>query len=429
MRWNSDKARQGVGARFLDEIGGLTPDGSGAGVTRIAYDEGEQIAHDVFARMAAELGAVVERDSAGNTFATMPGGNPALPRVITGSHLDSVRQGGNFDGAAGVAAGLAALERAAADPGPRGLTVIAFRGEESCWFPHSYIGSRMALGRLGHLVDVLRRTDTRRTLAEHIDISGFDAAGVRQGRSLLDPASIDCFIEVHIEQGPVLDNAETAVGVVTAIAGGKRYRNMVIRGEWAHAGGVPRKFRRDALAAAASFIGQVNDLWKTYDEAGKFVLVTFGTIATEPNLHAFSRIPGQVDLTMDLRFTSPRIMAEFEGEVLDIIKEIEELHKVEIELGENSGPPIIELSSTLAEETRNNLKRRNVEYLDMPSGAGHDTVAFAEIGVPSTMIFVRNQNGSHNPDEGMRVEDFEIACTALMDLVDSRRKSIEATSA
>src|SRR5690606_36254417 len=126
--------------------------------------------------------------------------------------------------------------------------------------------------------------------------------------------------------------------------------------------------------------------------------------------------------------TSPRIMEEFMGKVLDLEDQTENSYQVEIELGDNSGPPIIELSPELAKALRSNLEQRNTRYINMASGAGHDAVAFAEIGIPTIMIFVRNQDGSHNPDEGMRVEDFEAACGAMMDLIDSRRKSTSPIS-
>src|SRR3546814_642941 len=179
----------------------------GTGITRVAYGEGEQTAHRLFADCAKGLGLLVEQDFAGNSYATLAGAEPGEREIVIGSHMDSVPQGGNFDGAAGVVAGLAAVSGLLnARVKPRcDIRVMAVRAEESCWFPASYIGSRMTLGRLpSGLVDSLRRSDTGRSLAEHIAELGFDPDAVRQGRRFLEPERIACYLAPHTETGPVL---------------------------------------------------------------------------------------------------------------------------------------------------------------------------------------------------------------------------------
>lgn len=406
---------------FLELLGRETLDVSGVGITRVAYDEGEHFAHDLFARMASECGAVIEIDPAGNTIATLQGTKPDQSAVVIGSHLDSVRQGGNFDGAAGVAAGLACLSAYRQDRVPRDLKVVAFRAEESCWFPHSYIGSRMALGRLPRdLLDTLRRSDTGLTLAEHIDASGFSAEGVRERRAHLDSRKIDSFFEVHIEQGPVLDAKDLPIAIVPAIAGGHRFREMTVTGEWAHAGAAPRRHRRDAMAATAAFIDRANAIWAAREARGAFLLLTFGIVQTEPALNAFSRVPGRVFVTMDLRASDPAELRAFMSDINQLAQDVSSEFGVNIAFGSDSGPPIIALDQGLTKLLRQMAERQGIPHHIMPSGAGHDAAAFAEAGVRSAMLFVRNQNGSHNPIEAMRLPDFRRACEVVYGAIGSR---------
>ena len=226
------------------------------GVTRTSYGDGENFAHRLIAEWAEELSLEVAHDYAGNQYATLPGRDRAAPRVIMGSHMDSVRHGGNFAGAAGVICGMAALhelQRRGRRP-ERDLTVMAIRAEEIVWFPCHYAGSRMAFGLLDSAdYDRVRRSDSGRSLAEHIDELGFDSDALKAGKAWLRPDDIHCYIEVHIEQGPVLLDSGLALGVVTGIRGNLRYRYCRIDGVYSHAGGIPLRFRRDAVFAFVEF--------------------------------------------------------------------------------------------------------------------------------------------------------------------------------
>lgn len=408
--------------RLLDGLQHETADPDGLGITRVAYGSGEIFAHEFFASLAREIGAKVDVDGAGNTIAQLEGSDPSLPVVVTGSHLDSVRQGGNFDGAAGVAAGLHCLKQAVSQPGKRGLCVVAFRGEESCWFPHSYIGSRMALGQLpAEQLDRLVRSDTQRTLASHIDECGFDSDAVKKGVSILTPENVDSFFEAHIEQGPVLESKNIPVGVVLAIAGGKRFRDMTVTGVWAHAGAEPRRYRHDAMAATAAFIERANQAWKQLEAEGHFLLITFGIVQTDPELNAFSRIPGKVNVTIDIRAIQYDALQLIMNRLNSLMNSISEEFGVQFHMMEDSGPPIRPMDEELISLLQSSAKQSGVANHLMPSGAGHDAAAFSELGIPTGMIFIRNQNGSHNPDEGMRVDDFRIACDLLNRAVTDRR--------
>ena len=202
------------------------------GVTRTAYDAGEDAAHAIAAAEARALDARIARDAAGNLYMTLPGADRGRAALLTGSHLDSVPHGGNFDGAAGVVAGLAAMadlcERGVTPP--QDFTVVAFRAEEAASFPLSYPGSLAALGRLPPEALEARRSDTGRTLSDHMAAAGFDPGAVARGVAHLVPDDIAAFVEVHIEQGPVLVGRGVPLGLVTAINGGFRYSAARVTG-------------------------------------------------------------------------------------------------------------------------------------------------------------------------------------------------------
>lgn len=253
------------------------------GVTRAAFGEGEARAHDFAAQAARDLGMAISHDIAGNQYMTWPGRDRAAPRIVIGSHMDTVRHGGNFDGAAGVIAGLAAI-RALRDAGfvpEQDIVVMAIRAEEVVWFPTPYCGSRMAFGLLAPGdYDEVTRSDTGRSLAEHIREAGGDPDALKAGARPLDPAGLRNFIEVHIEQGPTLEQTDHPVGIVTGIRGNLRYRHCAITGQYAHAGAVSRAYRHDAVLAGVEFVSRVERLWDQNDAAGRDFVATIGEFWT-----------------------------------------------------------------------------------------------------------------------------------------------------
>jgi N-carbamoyl-L-amino-acid hydrolase len=396
-----------------------TRTGDGVGITRVAYGTGEEIAHDLVRDAGRSLGLEVARDFAGNTYVTLPG-RDRTRRVVIGSHMDSVPQGGNFDGAAGVVAGLAAiagLQHARFRPA-LDVTVMAIRAEESCWFPASYTGSRMALGRLpADAVDRLVRSDTGRSLADHMTALGYDPGPVRRQAAYLDPASIGCYLEPHIEQGPVLAAEGFPVAIVEAITGGPRFRDGRIFGSYAHAGAAPRGYRQDAVAALGEFIVGVNELWAALADAGHYSLFTFGIIGTDPAWHTFSRVPGEARFCLDTRGIREETLVEIRAGLVRLIEAIERRHGVRFELGADSGPAIARMDETLMARLEASAERRGVAHKRMPSGAGHDAAAFAACGVPTAMLFIRNEHGSHNPAEAMDMSDFAKASDIVVDFL------------
>ncbi|HSI40930.1 MAG TPA: Zn-dependent hydrolase [Xanthobacteraceae bacterium] len=402
---------------FLDELKRHTADPPG--VTRDAYGPGEAAAQALLHRHATELGLDVTIDHAGNLYATLPGRDREAPRWIIGSHLDSVPHGGNFDGAAGIAAGLALLAdigRGARMPA-RAITLMAIRAEESTWFPASYIGSRAAFGLLRPDELALRRSDTGRTLDAHLRESGFDPDRLMGEPPALLPAQVHGFIEVHIEQGPTLVLENKPIGLVSAIAGSFRYREAAILGIYGHSGAVSRKHRSDAVFAFADFVAALDGAWNVLEAAGAHATVTFGEVGTDPELHAFSKVPGEVRFSLDVRSGQTETLDALHRTVAAAAGEIAARRGVTFAFGPLTGSTPALLSTRLGAALAANAQRRGIAHLVMPSGAGHDAAVFAQMGVPTAMVFVRNENGSHNPDEAMRMEDLACARAVLTDLL------------
>lgn len=408
---------QDLARRMLAELARATADPPG--VTRAAYGPGEQFAHDLAAREARALGCEIAVDAAGNLFMTKPGADRCAPCLMLGSHLDSVPHGGNFDGAAGVVAGLALLADLAerGHAAERDIVVAAFRAEEAAWFPLSYLGADAAIGRLDPALLATPRSDTGRSLADHMAEAGFDPDAVARGAALFDPARIGAFVETHIEQGPTLIGEGLPVGLVTAINGGFRFMTARATGAWAHSGATPRGHRRDAVLALADLARDLETTWDAIEADGLAATITIGIVATDPAMHGGSRVAGDVSFALDVR-------SEF-ADALAMVREalgrarlaIGERRGVEIAFGPEFSWPAARMSTGLLDALETGAARAGVSMRRMPSGAGHDAAAIAEAGVPAAMLFVRNANGSHNPDEAMDPADLDQAVAVLSSFV------------
>jgi N-carbamoyl-L-amino-acid hydrolase len=413
--WQAEHLRAGgdLARNLFDTLARETAEPPG--ITRKSYGEGEKFAYELMVAKASKMGAEHRYDAAGNLFITYPGKNRSKAIQI-GSHLDTVPHGGNFDGAAGIVAGMAvmAVFNAANRKPPFDLTIVVTRAEESCWFPHSYIGSKTALGIFdAELLDTLKRSDTGKTLAEHMKKEGFDPEGVRRGETLIDKSRIVAHIEPHIEQAPVLVNENLPVGFVTGIRGSFRYRTIQCIGSYSHSGAMPREYRRDAVAATGELIFQLDTLWTELLREGRDLTITFGEVSTNPEQHSFSKVAGETHICLDVRSQDQATLDLVRERFLAITRKIGERRNVRFDLGELTGSTPAVLSETLQKLMRKSADQANVPYKVMASGAGHDTAMFALAGIPSAMIFIRNENGSHNPYEAMDMDDFDKAVVVL----------------
>jgi N-carbamoyl-L-amino-acid hydrolase len=384
------------------------------GVSRDPYGAGEQRAHATVAQYAAELGLEIVRDDAANLYMTLPGRDRSAPVLVIGSHLDSVPHGGNFDGAAGVLAGLAvvaALQRLGLTPACD-IVVMGIRAEESVWFQVSYIGSRGSLGTLPDGALDVRRVDTGRTLAEHIADCGGDPARLRDRVRHFDPARIAAYLELHIEQAPSLIEAGRSVAVCTGIPGNFRYPDARIDGRHDHVG-LPRRFRQDAAMAGAAFAMALDALWEDYDTRGIPMACTLGRFHTDASAHGLTIVPGAFHFSLDVRAYDASVLAELEAKVSGIIAGIEQQRGVRFHLGAAARAVVGQVDPAVKAALEVAAAALEIPVLHIGSPASHDAAAFGAAGVPMGMVFVRNANGSHNPHEAMEIDDF-LDGTAVM---------------
>jgi allantoate deiminase len=333
--------------RAFERLDQLYTIGGGEGANRIGGSAEEDEAHRLAAGWMAEAGLGVETDAAGNLVGRLRGTRPDLPEVWTGSHLDSVPNGGRFDGALGVVAGLEAV--VATGPQERTLGVVAFRDEE-----RGCRGSR-----------------------------AFAAAGALPG----------AFLEVHVEQGPVLERAGSPLGVVTGVVGIAR-GEVTFEGRAGHAGTTPMDAREDALCAAAEFVLALRDAARRVDGA----VATVGRLEVDPG--AVNVIPARVRLGYDVRAPDPERLASV-------------LSAVPGEPAYRTDP--VAMSDEVSGSLRSALAEAGLPARALTSGAGHDAAVLAAAGVPSGMLFVRSLNGgaSHSPAEESSPEDVALAIDVL----------------
>ena len=395
-----------LATRLFDRLREATHDG--VGITRESFGAGESLALDMVEAEARGLGLDTRRDEGANLVVTLPGSDPALPLAACGSHLDSVPQGGNFDGAAGVVSGLLALARFRAEgfAPRRGIALYALRGEESAWFGRAYMGSSALLGRLSPEDLATPHVVSGVSMLEAMRAAGVSADRVARGERLLDPATLACWLELHIEQGPVLVARKIPVSVVTGIRGNIRHRAVECIGEAGHSGAVPRWLRRDAVFAVAELMTRLDRHWRTLLERGRDLVVTCGIVGTDPAEHALARIPGLVRFSFEARSQSEEVLEAFYDLFLSECTGIGEERGVRFRFDRRLDTAPARMDEALAGRLRAGLRDMGLPDEPIPSGAGHDAAVFAQAGVPSGMIFVRNEHGSHNPKEAMEMDDF-----------------------
>ncbi|HEV7392449.1 MAG TPA: hydantoinase/carbamoylase family amidase [Burkholderiales bacterium] len=407
-----------LGIELLDTLRTQTADR--AGVSRETYGPKEQFAHDLLRGTAENLDLETRIDFAGNLYMTLPGRDRAAPGWITGSHLDSVPMGGNYDGAAGVIAGvvaLAALRKSAHLPA-RDVTVMGIRAEEaSSWFAGSHnghLGSRAALGMLPRAeLDGAINSRSGKTLAQHIADAGFDVDAISAGRQALNRERYLGYIELHIEQGPVLENRAVPVGIVTGIRGSARLRSARCIGEYTHSGAVPHEYRSDAVLATTELCYVLDREWEAVRKAGGDLVFTVGKLYTDPKAHALTKVPGEIAFTVDLRSQELGTLEEMIAKTRALADEIGRRRRVRFELGEFNISPPATMDAALQTQLATGARELGINTMALPSGAGHDAQDFAHAGYPAAMIFVRNAHGSHNPHEALDPADLALGTQLL----------------
>ena len=354
-------------------------------------------------------GMSVREDAAGNVIGTYEGTDAGAGTLLLGSHLDTVRDAGRYDGALGVLVAIAAVARLAArgERLPFALEVYAFSDEEGTRFGTAYLGSAAVVG--GFDEDWLARRDgDGTTMGDALRAYGCDPGALAGARR--DADGLIGYVEVHIEQGPVLERAGTPVGVVEAIAGQTRW-DVELRGRAGHAGTVPMDGRRDALCAAAELVLAVEEAGRTRPG----LVATVGELVVLPG--AANVIPGAVRLSVDVRHGDDaarrEALAQLEAEAERIAAERE----VELATVPRFDHGAVRCSPELVAALERAVRARGVEPLRLVSGAGHDAVELAALA-PVGMLFVRCAGGvSHDPAESVAEEDVAVALDVLDELL------------
>jgi allantoate deiminase len=390
----------------IEELGAIT-DTPGS-LTRTFLSPANLLAARQVMVWMREAGMETEHDAGGTIRGILPGNDPSLPPLLLGSHLDTVIDAGKYDGALGVLIALAALEITGPLDFP--IHVLGFSDEEGVRFHATYLGSRACVGLLGEKILAIR--DEKGTSIEEALGSG----GWHDGASTFsyENSRTKGYVEVHIEQGRMLEELKEPVCGVSAICAQSRWL-ITLTGHADHAGTTPMNLRRDALTGAAEFILAVERL-----AAGNPPLVaTVGKIEVKPG--ASNVIPSEVQFTLDVRHPDDSEQNRLESRLLDEFRTIAKRRKLRFEgdlVQANEAEACDEaLTATLLDAVERETRQRRL----LPSGAGHDAVMMAT-AMPVAMLFVRCRGGlSHHPEEYANPRDIAVALRVLVDFLKSLR--------
>ncbi|MEI9984296.1 MAG: allantoate amidohydrolase [Aliidongia sp.] len=391
----------------LDEFAGFT-DEPGV-LTRFYLSPAHRRAADQLMRWMAETGMTARLDAAGNVVGRYEGAEPGLPALLLGSHIDTIRNAGKYDGNYGVLAALAAVE-ALQRQGTRlpfAIEIIGFGDEEGVRFPVTMTGSRAMAGRLDPAVLQLQDTDGTR-MADALARFGGDPAAI--DLCTRRPDELLAYVELHIEQGPVLEAAGLPVGIVTAINGASRFE-VTLAGQSGHAGTVPMALRRDAVAAAAEMILAIERLaLETPD-----LVATVGRVSAQPGV--VNVVAGGAGFTIDLRSPSDAVRVSATKLLTERLKAIGERRRVGVAVRQTHDAPATACAPFLVEQLDAAVRRADMPAQRLPSGAGHDAMVIAALA-PVGMLFLRCRDGlSHHPDEAITPEDAGLGVRILLDFL------------
>jgi hydantoinase/carbamoylase family amidase len=383
----------------------------GGGVTRLSFTEEERAAKDLVASYMREAGLEVREDVAGNLIGRREGSDPEVPVVLAGSHVDSVPNGGDFDGPLGVLAAVEALqvmeERDLNTQRP--IEVVAFTDEEGARFGFGMIGSRATAGTLTP-EDLDREDENGISIAQAMRDCSLDPE--RIGEAARPEGSIQAYVELHIEQGAILDESDIDIGVVEGIVG-IRWWDVTIEGVPNHAGTTPMNRRRDAMLSAAEFALAVNRVATSME--GRQV-ATVGRIRAEPG--APNVIPGKVVMSLEIRDLAAAKMAAVYEAVRAEADKIAKTRQTpftfaQLKVASEPAPTDERLRRIIAKAASS----LNLTHNAMPSGAGHDAQEITHIA-PTGMIFVPSVGGvSHSPKEFTSQQDMANGANVLLQTV------------
>ena len=379
--------------------------------TRMAFSAEDVKGRKLFASWAEKLGMVCRMDEAGNLIARMDGQDNSLPAILMGSHLDTVPDGGRYDGVLGCVGALEVCEtfREEGYAPKHPVEVIVFTDEEGFRFGKGLTGSSAICGQDPDVSD------------SELDIYGEERGKVMQSygitskempKAAKDPKSVHCFIELHVEQGARLYKTHTSVGVVSSIAGVNRY-DVTVTGEANHAGSTAMADRKDALVAAAGFINKIPEVTTEY--GNEFTVATVGTIKVTP--HSVNVIPGTCTFSLEIRDQDDEVMSLIEQKLQASLGDICKKYGVSYTFVPTSFHEPAPMTAWVKDSVEQAVKELGIGYSVIPSGAFHDSLIMAGT-FPTGMIFVPSEKGiSHSRYEFTEDKDIEIGCNVLLKAV------------
>lgn len=385
--------------------------GLGEGVNRLAFTDADWEGRQYIIDCMIDAGLDVEIDGFGNVIGYKVGTNPDLPVVMVGSHTDSVPNGGNYDGVVGVLSAIEAV-RSMIDDGfeqEHTIAVVDFMCEESSRFGAATLGSKAMCGKL-----------TLNDLHRLVDTQGITLYDVLKGRNL-NPDAIEsmaynrpvkAFIEIHIEQGKVLEHEQKQIGIVSGIAGPERFY-VTIRGNADHSGATPMNLRHDALCGASKIILGIEEVTSMQEEPP--VVGTVGIAEVVPG--AMNVIPGAVKLGVDIRSISKVARDSVVFLIKELIDVIAEKRGLSYTIEPISKDHPVSMHPLMVKEIERAITSLQLEYMIMPSGAGHDAMHWAEVA-PTGMIFIPCRDGiSHNSAEFAAMDDIVAGAEVLENVI------------
>lgn len=392
--------------KLIDWISGIGKDSTG-GITRLLYSKEWIETQNALKVLMEGKGLHAYFDEVGNLFGRLEGNTYKDETILTGSHIDTVANGGKLDGQLGIIAGIVALKYLKAHYGQplRNIEVVSMAEEEGSRFPFTFWGSKNIVGSVKR-EEVEDLKDAKHiSFTEAMQDAGFNFKDI----NIPCRNDLKAFIELHVEQGGVLEIEDIPIGIVEHIVGQRRY-NIEVDGEANHAGTTPMGYRKDALHATSCMIKQIMDKAIEY---GDPLVATVGSIEVVPN--TVNVVPGKTIFSLDIRHTSKDILVKFSEEVNKMILEIANDMSVKVDISMYMDADPVAMDSSLVEIIKNQCKTNGLNYKLMHSGAGHDSQIFAKF-VPTSMIFVPSHKGiSHNPAEYTEPKDLVEGIKALIE--------------
>jgi len=410
-----ERKASSLGQEIVGQINALATISENPGnLTRIFLTPEHRAAANLIMSWMAEAGMSTHLDAIGNVCGRYEGKRPRLPCLMLGSHYDTVRDAGKWDGPLGLITAISCV----ADLNRRGrrlpfaIEVVGFADEEGVRFASTLLGSRAIAGTFNESV-LATKDGSGKTMRQALIEFGLDPDHI--GAAARVRGELLAYIELHIEQGPVLEAHNLPVGVVTAIAGAKRLA-VRLTGMAGHAGTVPMALRRDALTGAAECISRIEELCRS-DDAG--LVGTVGYIHATPG--ATNVIPGQAHFTMDIRAPTDNHRKRAVSEIVRQIEAIAKRRKLELHLDVTHENRTVPCAPWLKQQVAAAVAAEGHGVFELPSGAGHDGMAMIDIA-DVAMIFVRCRGGiSHHPDEHVDLADADASARVLLRLIENFR--------